>query len=194
MLASGRGSNLQALLDRVPSDLARVVLVVSNRPEAEALERARYAGVRAEHVPFPRDGRAGFEARLERLLADERVDLVCLAGFMRILSPELVRSWAGRVLNVHPSLLPAFPGLHAQRQALATGVRESGCTVHFVDAGVDTGAAIVQRRVPVLPDDTEEALAERILQEEHQAYPEAVRLVLAGQARGARRETGAVSV
>lgn len=183
MLASGRGSNLQALLDRVPSDLARVVLVVSNRPEAEALERARYAGVRAEHVPFPRDGRAGFEARLERLLADERVDLVCLAGFMRILSPELVRSWAGRVLNVHPSLLPAFPGLDAQAQAVRAGASESGCTVHLVDAGVDTGPAVVRRRVPVLPGDTPETLAARILPLEHEAYVEAVRLVLSGAAQ-----------
>lgn len=187
VLASGRGTNLQALLDRLPPDLGRVALVVADRAEAGALERAREAGVRAELVPFPRGGRDAFEARLEAVLAEERVDLVCLAGFMRLLSPSFAARWAGRLLNVHPSLLPAFPGLEPHARALAAGAAESGCTVHFVDDGVDTGPAIVQRRVPVLPYDTPGSLAARILPLEHEAYVEAVRLVLCGAAAPAAR-------
>src|SRR5690606_19243444 len=122
-----------------------------------------------------------FEVRLDELLRSRRVDLVCLAGFMRVLSPWFVGRWYGRLLNVHPSLLPKHRGLHAHRQALAEGVSESGCSVHFVDAGVDTGKVIVQRRVPVYPDDTEETRAARVLVEEHVAYPEAVRMVLRGE-------------
>jgi phosphoribosylglycinamide formyltransferase-1 len=116
-----------------------------------------------------------------QLLRDHRIDLILLAGFMRLLSAGFVQAWQGRILNIHPSLLPQFPGLHAQRQALQAGVSESGCTVHFVDAGMDTGPIILQRRVPVLPDDTEETLAARILEQEHLAYPEAVRRVLQGR-------------
>src|SRR5690606_6837596 len=130
------------------------------------------------HLPW--DTREAFEERLHGLLTARGVDLVCLAGFMRVLSPAFVDRWHGRLLNVHPSLLPKHRGLHAQRQALEEGVRESGCSVHFVDAGVDTGKVIVQRRVPVLPGDDEEALAARIRTEEHVAYPEAVRRVLRG--------------
>jgi phosphoribosylglycinamide formyltransferase 1 len=182
VFASGRGTNLRSLLAAFPvSDpLASIVLVVSNKAEAGALALARRHGVPAYAVVFGRD-RAGFEREAGRLLGEFKIDLVCLAGFMRVLSPAFVQRYAGRLLNVHPSLLPAFPGLHAQRQALAAGVRESGCTVHFVDAGVDTGEAIVQRRVPVLPDDSEETLTERILVEEHLAYPDAVRRVLTGR-------------
>ncbi|RDI94568.1 phosphoribosylglycinamide formyltransferase [Meiothermus sp. QL-1] len=183
VFASGRGSNLEALLRAFPcgDSLGQVVLVVSDKPQAPALERALRAGVEAVHIPWK--GRAGFEEAAHRLLEARRIDLVLLAGFMRILSPEFVARWYGRLLNIHPSLLPAFPGLHAQRQALAAGVSESGCTVHFVDAGVDTGPIVLQRRVPVLPGDTEESLAARILAEEHRAYPEAVRRVLRGEAR-----------
>lgn len=184
VFASGRGSNLASLLRAFPpggdEPLAAVRLVLSDRVNAAALERAREAGVPAMHVPFGRD-RVAFETRSDALLREHAIDLVCLAGFMRVLSASFVDDWHGRILNVHPSLLPAFRGLHAQRQALAAGARESGCTVHFVDAGVDTGRPIVQRRVPVLDGDDEATLAARILEQEHRAYPEAVRLVLRGE-------------
>ncbi len=186
VFASGRGSNLASLLGAFPpagdEPLAAVRLVVSDRDGSQALERARAAGIAAEHVPFGRD-REGFERRADALLREHAIDLVCLAGFMRVLSAPFTERWNGRVLNVHPSLLPAFRGLRAQRQALAAGVRETGCTVHFVDAGVDTGHVIVQRRVPVEPADDEASLAARILDQEHLAYPEAVRLVLRGEVR-----------
>ncbi len=181
VFASGRGSNLAALLEAFPPEhsLASVCLVVSNRAEAGALERARTAGVEAVHIPFGRD-REGFEREAVRALGSSNIDLICLAGFMRVLSPVFVARYEGRILNIHPSLLPAFPGLRAVERALEAGVSESGCTVHFVDAGVDTGSVIVQRRVPVYEGDTVEALGARILTEEHQAYPEAVRRVLSG--------------
>ncbi|MEX2535743.1 MAG: phosphoribosylglycinamide formyltransferase [Trueperaceae bacterium] len=180
VMASGRGSNLQTLLDEFGPDhpQAQVVLVVSDRAKAQALERARLRGVEAHHIRL--GDRAAFEAQVTRLLEAREIDLVCLAGFMRLLSPEFVDRFGGRIINIHPSLLPKFRGLHAHRQALAAGVRESGCTVHFVDAGVDTGGVILQRRVPVLRGDDEERLAARILEQEHLAYPQAVRLVLAG--------------
>jgi phosphoribosylglycinamide formyltransferase 1 len=184
VLASGRGSNLASLLEAFPPDgrdpLAALRLVVSNRASAAALERAREAGLAAEHIPFGAD-RDTFEAHVEERLRELAIDLVCLAGFMRILSPGFTDRWRGRLLNVHPSLLPDFRGLDPQRQALAAGVAESGCTIHFVEAAVDTGRTILQRRVPVLPGDDEGRLAERILREEHQAYPEAVRMVLRGE-------------
>jgi phosphoribosylglycinamide formyltransferase 1 len=181
VLASGRGSNLEALLRAFPSGdpLGEVRLVISNRGSAAALEKARAANVDARHIPF-RDPQTFVDDAVEAL-DGAAVDLVCLAGFMRILPPSFVRRYRGRLLNVHPSLLPAFRGLHAQRQALEAGVAESGCTVHFVDEGVDTGGIIVQRRVPVLDVDTEDSLAERIRAEEHLAFPEAVRLVLTGR-------------
>jgi len=186
VFASGRGSNLASLLAAFPpagdEPLAAVRLVLSDRAGAQALARAEAVGVAAVHVPFGRD-RDGFERRADALLREHAIDLVCLAGFMRVLSPDFVERWHGRVLNVHPSLLPAFRGLHAQRQALEAGVRESGCTVHFVDAGVDTGHAIVQRRVALSAGDDEASLAARILDQEHLAYPEAVRLVLRGEVR-----------
>ena len=182
VLASGRGSNLEALLAAFGPDepLGRVALVISNRASAPALDKARAAGVEALHVAYG-DGTT-FEAEAGQALDAAGIDLVCLAGFMRILPPTFVRRYRGRLLNIHPSLLPAFRGLHAQRQALEAGVAESGCTVHFVDEGIDTGAVIEQRRVPVLPDDDEASLAERIRREEHRAFPEAVRSVLSGHA------------
>lgn len=192
VFASGSGTNLQALLDAFPPSgqdpLARVVLAISDRRGARALDRAREAGAVAEHLPYPRraDGsldRAAFEQRAHALLAAHRIDLVALAGFLRIVSPAFVAAWTGRLLNVHPSLLPAYPGLHAVRQALDAGAERTGCTVHFVDAGVDTGPAIVQRTVDVLPGDTEAALQARVQLEEHLAYPDAVRRVLRGEAR-----------
>ncbi|MER3481475.1 MAG: phosphoribosylglycinamide formyltransferase [Meiothermus sp.] len=183
VFASGRGSNLGALLEAFPphNPLGHIALVVSDKAQAGALERAARAGVEAVHLPWPKGGREHFEGAALRLLADRHVDLVLLAGFMRVLSPAFVEPWQGRLLNIHPSLLPEFPGLHAQKQALEAGAKESGCTVHFVDTGVDTGPIILQRRVPVLPGDTEETLAARILAEEHRAYPEAVRRVLLGE-------------
>jgi phosphoribosylglycinamide formyltransferase-1 len=186
VLASGRGSNLQALLDacRHPDFPARIVLVLSDRERAPALERARAAGVEAVFVN-PKDfaDRPAFDLALVRLLEARRVGLVCHAGFMRILSPAYVRAFAGRALNIHPSLLPAFPGLHAQRQALDWGVKVAGATVHFVDEGVDTGPIVLQAVVPVEPDDTEDSLSARILVEEHRLYPEAVRRFAQGQLR-----------
>lgn len=185
VLVSGRGSNLQALLDSSARGEypAEVVVVISDRERAAALDRARDAGVEALFVN-PKDfaDREAFDLALVRELTTRRVDLVCNAGFMRILSPAYVRAFAGRAMNVHPSLLPAFPGLHAQRQALEHGAKVAGATVHFVDDGpVDTGPIILQASVPVLPDDTEESLSARILVEEHRLYPEAVRLFAEGR-------------
>ncbi len=184
VMASGRGSNLEALLKAFPHDnpLGHIVLVISDRREALALQKAVEAQIEAEYVPWPKErGREQFERVASQLLRDHRIDLVLLAGFMRLLSPGFVQAWEGRILNIHPSLLPQFPGLHAQRQALEAGVSETGCTVHFVDAGMDTGPIVLQRRVPVLPGDTAETLAARILEQEHLAYPEAVRRVLKGE-------------
>jgi phosphoribosylglycinamide formyltransferase-1 len=162
--------------------LGSVVLVISNRATAGALAVAESYGVAACHVPFGRD-RAGFEHKVTELLQRAGIDLICLAGFMRLLSPEFVARFEGRILNIHPSLLPDFPGLNAQQQALAAGVRETGCTVHWVDAGIDSGPIVLQRRVPIYPDDTVETLSARILVEEHKLYPEAVQLVLQGGGR-----------
>ena len=179
VLASGRGSNVQALLDAcaVPDFPARVVVVISDREQALALERARAADVEAVWIN-PKDfvSRESFDLALVHELDKRQVGLVCHAGFMRILSPAYVQAFAGRALNVHPSLLPAFPGLHAQRQALEHGVRVSGATVHFLEEGVDSGPIVLQAAVPVLSGDTEETLAARILVEEHRLYPAAVRL------------------
>ena len=185
VLASGRGSNLQALLDAStrPDYPAEVVLVISDRERAAALDRARAAGVEALFVN-PKDfgDRESFDLALVREFTARRVGLVCHAGFMRILSAPYVRAFAGRAMNIHPSLLPAFPGLHAQRQALEHGAKVAGATVHFVDEGpVDTGPIILQASVPVQPDDTEESLGARILVEEHRLYPEAVRLFAEGR-------------
>jgi len=184
VLASGRGSNLQAILEACarPDFPARVVVVVADRERAPALEHARQHRVPAIWLN-PKDfgDRAAYDEALRRLLDEHRVGLVCLAGFMRILTPGLVRAYAGRIVNVHPSLLPAFPGLAAQRQALEHGVRVAGATVHFVDDGVDTGPIILQASVPVHPDDTEETLSARILLEEHRLYPEAIRLFAEGR-------------
>lgn len=186
VLVSGRGSNLQALIDAAadPAYPADISLVISNRPGAYALERAAAAGIgtaTVDHTMFP--SREIFDAELDRLLRASGVGLVCLAGFMRILTPGFVAAWEGRILNIHPSLLPCFPGLHPQRQALDAGVRVSGCTVHFVTSELDAGPIVVQAAVPVLADDDDEALAARIVREEHRCYPLAVRLVAEDRAR-----------
>ena len=184
VLASGRGSNLQSLLDAAGgADYpARIVVVVSDRETAAALGRARAHGVSAVFLN-PKDfgDRAAYDAALTETLRAHDVELVCLAGFMRILGAPFVRAWAGRILNVHPSLLPAFPGLAAQRQALEHGVKVTGATVHFVDEGVDSGPIDLQGAVSVEAADTENALSARILAVEHRLYPEAVRLVAEGR-------------
>ena len=184
VLASGRGSNLQALLDACarPDFPARIVVVLSDREQAPALERARAAGVETVWVN-PKDyaDREAFDRALVHELETRGVELACHAGFMRILSPVYIRAFTGRALNIHPSLLPAFPGLHAPRQALEHGAKVSGATVHFTDEGVDTGPIVLQAAVEVMPDDTEETLAARILVQEHRLYPEAVRLFAEGR-------------
>jgi len=181
VLASGSGTNLQALLDDRTVGPG-ITLVVSDVPEAFALERARARGVRAVVLePSHYADAKAHDLALEHLLEEEGIEYVLLAGYMRILGPNVVRAFANRVLNVHPALLPAFPGLHAQRQALQHGVKVAGATVHFVDEGVDTGPIVLQAAVPVLEGDTEATLSARILVEEHRLYPEAVRLYAEGR-------------
>jgi phosphoribosylglycinamide formyltransferase-1 len=181
ILLSGRGSNFLALhaameKDEVP---ARTVVVVSNIAEAAGLEKARELGLPAVALPHRgAPGRRAHEAQVDAALREAGAEWVCLAGYMRLLSPEFVARWPRRILNIHPSLLPAFPGLDAQEQALAHGVKVTGCTVHLVDEGLDSGPIVVQRTVPVLDGDTVKSLSARILEQEHQAYPEALRRLL----------------
>ncbi len=186
VMASGRGSNLQAIIDAIEAGQlpAQLVCVVSDRPEAYALERARRHGIEALAVPA-RDlpDRQAHHDRIAELLDQRGVELVALAGYLRLVPPRFVARYRWRLMNIHPSLLPAFPGLRAQEQALAYGVKVSGCTVHFVDEGMDSGPIILQRAVPVLDDDTPERLAARILEEEHRLYPEAIRLYAQGRLR-----------
>jgi phosphoribosylglycinamide formyltransferase 1 len=181
VLISGRGSNLQALIDACgdPAYPAEIVFVISSRPEAPGLGFAAPAGIPAAVIPH-RD-RHAFAADAEALLREQRVEFLCLAGFMRVLEPSFVEAWRDRMVNIHPSLLPAFRGLHAQRQALAAGVRFAGCTVHFVRPELDTGPIIGQAVVPVHPDDDEERLSARILGVEHRLYPLALRLIAEGR-------------
>lgn len=183
VLISGRGSNLQAILDAIADGRldATVAVVISNEPGAFGLERARRAGVEAlvlSHRDHP--SRDAYDRLLVETLRARDVGLVCLAGFLRLLSRAFVDAFPHAILNIHPSLLPAFPGLHAQRQAIAHGVKISGATVHFVTAELDAGPIILQAAVPVLPDDTPETLAGRILVEEHRLYPRAIQMVLDG--------------
>lgn len=181
VLASGSGTNLQALLDD-PTVGPRVVLVVSDRPGTGALERAAEAGVKAVHLdPDPHATREEYDRALLALLRDEEIDLVCLAGFMRILTPEVVRAFEGRMLNVHPSLLPAFPGARAPADALAWGAKVTGVTVHFVDEEVDQGPIVLQEAVPVRGDDDPRTLHGRLKEAEYRLYPQAVRLWLEGR-------------
>jgi phosphoribosylglycinamide formyltransferase-1 len=181
ILLSGRGSNFLAIHDAIErGELpAEIAVVVSNRPEAPGLAAARARGLRAVAIPHRNEpSRATHEARVLAALEEARVDWVCLAGYMRLLSPGFVGRFRHRIVNIHPSLLPAFPGLDSQRQALEYGVRVSGCTVHLVDEGLDSGPIVVQHPVPVADGDTAEALAARILEHEHRAYPEALRRLL----------------
>jgi phosphoribosylglycinamide formyltransferase-1 len=186
VLISGRGSNLQAILDAIREGRldARVGVVVSNRAGAQGLERANKSGVPTvvvDHKAF--DAREAFDRRVLEELQKYEVDIVCLAGFMRLLSPTLVRAFPNRILNIHPALLPSFPGLHGQRQALEYGVKVSGATVHIVDEELDHGPILAQAAVPVMAGDTEESLSARILEEEHRLYPKAIGMLLDGKFR-----------
>jgi len=186
VLLSGRGSNFEALADsvaagRVPN--AEIAIVVSNRENAPGIEKARSRGFDARVIPSKGLEREAYDRQVAAALREKNVDLVCLAGYMRLLSPYFVDAFRGRILNIHPSLLPAFPGLEPQRQALEHGVKFSGCTVHFVDENLDAGPIILQAAVPIEDADTPETLAARILREEHRIYTEAVRLVLEGRVR-----------
>jgi phosphoribosylglycinamide formyltransferase 1 len=183
VLLSGRGSNFEALAEscaagRIPN--AEIALVVSNREGAAGIERARARGIAARVIPSKGLEREAYDRQVAAALVEARVELVCLAGYMRLLSPYFVAQFAGRILNIHPSLLPAFPGLEAQRQALEHGVKWSGCTVHFVDERLDAGPIVIQAVVAVRDEDTVESLSARILAEEHRIYTEAVAMVLAG--------------
>lgn len=183
VLISGRGSNLEAIADNVAAGTipAEIAVVISNRAEARGLEAARRRGLNAVVIPSKGLDREVYDRMLLEELRKRNVDLVCLAGFMRLLSATFIRAFPNRILNIHPSLLPAFPGLDAQHQALEHGVKISGCTVHFVDEYLDAGPIILQAAVPVLDDDTVETLSGRILAEEHRIYSEAIRIVLAGR-------------
>jgi phosphoribosylglycinamide formyltransferase-1 len=186
VLISGRGSNLQALIDACaePDYPAEIVLVLSNRADALGIERARRAGLKTTVIPHGDFvDREGFEAALDGALREAGAEFVCNAGFLRILTPWFVERWRDRQINIHPSLLPAFPGLHTHERALAAGVRFSGCTVHFVRPAMDDGPIIVQAAVPVLPDDDAGTLAARVLAAEHRIFPLALRLVAEGRAK-----------
>lgn len=184
VLASGGGTNLQAIIDRCRegSISAEIVLVLTNKPGAGAIERAQKAGIPTaciDHREFAQ--RQDFDEAMVGALREAGVELVVLAGFMRIITQVFLDAFPERIINIHPALLPAFPGLHVQQQALDYGARFSGCTVHFVDSGVDTGPIIIQAIVPVLPDDTADTLAARILEQEHQIYPRAIQLIAEGR-------------
>ena len=182
VLCSGRGSDLQSIIDAINSGelQAEISIVITDKPNVQALQRAEIAGIKnicVDRKIF--DNRADFEAEILKNLVG--IDLVVLAGFMRILSPEFVKKFSGRLMNIHPSLLPSFPGAHAHRDVLAYGVKVSGCTVHFVDEGTDSGPIILQAAVEVKDDDTEETLAARVLEQEHKIYPKAIKLFVEGK-------------
>ncbi|HEX7424081.1 MAG TPA: phosphoribosylglycinamide formyltransferase [Terriglobales bacterium] len=184
ILLSGRGSNFVAIADsiaagRIPN--ARIAVVISNRADAPGLETARLRGLNALVISSKGEPREEHDREVVAALLDNKVDLICLAGYRRLLSPWFVRQFPAKILNIHPSLLPAFPGLDAQKQAFVFGVKVTGCTVHFVDEELDHGAIIVQKTVPVLDSDDEHTLAARILEQEHIAYTEAIRIVLGGK-------------
>lgn len=183
ILISGRGSNFEAIADNVSAGRleAEIAVVLSNKPEARGLEVARQHGLEAICIPSKGVPRETYDRTLAAKIKTHGVDLICLAGFMRLLTPEFIREFPARILNIHPSLLPAFPGLDAQQQALSHGVQISGCTVHFVDENLDAGPIVLQASVPVLDDDTADSLSQRILREEHRIYSEAIALILSGR-------------
>ena len=184
VLASGGGTNLQAIIDRCQDGTlaAEIAVVITNNPGAGALDRASKAGIKTlsiNHRDFTQ--REDFDNTVVSALQENEIDLVVLAGFMRIITQTFIDAFPERIINIHPALLPAFPGMHVQQQAIDYGARFSGCTVHFVDGGVDTGPIIMQAVVPILPDDTADTLAARILEQEHQAYPKAIQLIAEGR-------------
>lgn len=184
VLVSGNGSNLQAIIDKIEAGeiQAEISIVISDREEAFALKRAARHGIENRYIePGSFNSKREYEEKLVQLFREKEVDLVVMAGFMRILGPYFIGEYRQRIMNIHPSLLPAFPGLRPQLQALEHGVKVSGCTVHFADEGMDTGPIILQGVVPVLDDDTEESLSGRILEKEHELYPEAIRLYSEGR-------------
>jgi phosphoribosylglycinamide formyltransferase 1 len=186
ILVSGGGTNLQSLIDASadPNFPAEIVLVISNRPDVRALERAAAAGIATEvirHQDF--DGRAPFDAALDKSLRAAGCEILCTAGFMRILTADFVDGWRGRMINIHPSLLPAFTGLHTHRRALDASARIAGCTAHLVIPDLDAGPILIQAAVPILADDTAETLAARVLEQEHRIYPQALRMVAEGRVR-----------
>lgn len=185
ILLSGRGSNFEAIATSIEEGRldAEIAVVISNRPEARGLERACELGLQAVCIPSKGIDRQEYDSKVVEMLRRCDIELVCLAGFMRLLSGYFIREFPMRILNIHPSLLPAFPGLDAQHQALEHGVKFSGCTVHFVDENLDAGPIITQAVVPVLDDDTDETLSARILKEEHRIYTEAIAVVLSGRWR-----------
>ena len=197
VLLSGRGSNFEALADsvaagRIPN--AEIAIVLSNREGAPGIDRAKQRGIPTHVIPSKGLEREAYDRQVVAVLSERKVDLICLAGYMRLLSPYFVAAFPNRILNIHPSLLPSFPGLESQRQALEYGVKFAGCTVHFVDENLDAGPIVLQAVVPVLDSDTEAALSERILAEEHRIYSEAVKIILEGNYKiGGRRvvRTGA---
>ena len=184
VLLSGRGSNFEALAESISSGRipnAEIAIVVSNREGAPGLERAYSRGIATRAIPSKGLERETYDRQVVAVLTEHKVDLVCLAGYMRLLSPYFVAAFPNRILNIHPSLLPSFPGLESQRQALEYGVKFAGCTVHFVDENLDAGPIVLQAVLPVNDEDTEDTLSARILQEEHRIYSEAVRIVLEGR-------------
>jgi phosphoribosylglycinamide formyltransferase-1 len=184
ILLSGRGSNFEAIANSIAGNQirnARIAVVISNKPDAGGLETARGLGLTTLTIPSKGKEREQHDREVVEALERHHVDLICLAGYMRLLSPWFVQQFPQRILNIHPSLLPAFPGLEAQEQAFAYGVKLAGCTVHFVDEELDHGPIIVQKAVPVLDSDDEHTLSQRILEQEHIAYPEAINLVLEGK-------------
>jgi phosphoribosylglycinamide formyltransferase 1 len=202
VLASGRGTDFQSLVDArdrgdLPVDLAILVCNVPGAPVLERAKKARVPAVVIDHRPFGKD-REGFEREVVKVLQDARTELVVFAGFMRLVTPYFVSQFPVRIMNIHPSLLPAFPGTHAQRDALEAGVKVTGCTIHFVDASVDAGPIILQKAVPIREDDTEETLAARILEQEHVFLPLAVRLFAEGrlklEGRRVRIDTRGISL
>lgn len=182
---SGRGSNFLALLKNIEKGVlknCRIAVVFSNNPNAKGLEYAAEAGIKTIVIPSKnRSDRVEYDKEIINALSEYNIDLICLAGYMRIVTEELVEAYKNKIINIHPALLPSFPGLHAQKQALDYGVKVSGCTVHFVDSGMDTGPIILQKTVPVYDNDTEDTLSARILEQEHTAYSEAVALYAAGR-------------
>jgi phosphoribosylglycinamide formyltransferase-1 len=190
VLLSGRGSNFEALADsvsagRIPK--TEIAIVISNRDGSPGIEKAQQRGIPAKVIPSKGLEREAYDRQVVAVLQEHKVDLICLAGYMRLLSPYFVAAFPQRILNIHPSLLPSFPGLESQRQALEYGVKFAGCTVHFVDENLDAGPIVLQAAIPVRDDDTEATLSERILAEEHRIYSEAVKIILEGRYKMAGR-------